>query len=265
MKTVSVYIDAHLHLQDECLHSDIDGVIRRAKAAGVIGFCCNGTKPSDWPQVLDFSGLGVTPFLGLHPWEADNAMPQWFDALECLVQKSRCGIGEIGLDWAKTQDRGKQQAVFEAQLELAVTYRRPVSIHCVKAWEAVLQYLHKYPLSQGFMMHAFNGSLEIARGIVELGGYVSFNALSFTQNRRAKSRQLLELLPQDRVLFETESPHGLNKAVEFIDAEQVNEPANLPAIIREAAELIGVDVSVYARTVYENSVRFMEPLKALKI
>jgi len=259
-------IDAHLHLQDDLLWPIADQVVRRAQAAHVTHLFCNGTACADWPRVLELAARHacVVPFIGLHPWQVEHAPDTWRDELESIIAAHRAGVGEIGLDFAKPVDRDQQRQAFESQLALAVRFRRPVSIHAVRAWAPLIACLSKAaPLPAPFMVHAFNGSPETARELVALGGYVSLTALSFTDNRRPKTETLLQAVPRDRILLETESPFGLNPYVDFIrhSPEQPNEPANLPAIVAAAAKLSGRNIEEFAETTYENALRFVHPLQ----
>lgn len=259
------YIDAHLHLQEKALLPNAAGVLKRAQAAHVAQLFCNATQPDDWHSVLHLARqyACVRPFVGVHPWYVEHVKDGWANELESLVKANRCGVGEIGLDFAKPIARQLQMDVFEKQLAAAARLGRPVSIHCVKAWAALTETLTNISALPPFMVHAFNGSAEIARELIRLGGYVSFNALSLTVNRLAKTNQLLRSLPADRILFETESPFGLNKAVDFlgIKSDQVNEPASLPQIVSYAARLAQKEVEVFAEMLYENSKRFISPLE----
>lgn len=243
-------------------------VIQRAQSLQVTQFFCNATKPSDWQQVLNLGRryACVRPFVGVHPWSIENLPEAWANELEMLVKANRCGIGEIGLDFIKPTNASLQLEIFETQLVLAAEFARPVSIHCVKAWGALTDTLRNISAVPTFMVHAFNGSLEVGRELVRLGGYVSFNALSFTDNRRPKTKQLLLGLPAERILFETESPFGLNQAVDFLEtADQVNQPANLPLIIRQAAVLLGKEIEDFAEIIYDNSRRFIQPLEEIAL
>lgn len=257
-------MDAHLHLQDGRFGPNVAAIMERAQAAGVADLFCNGSGPDDWPQVMALASQyrSVIPFVGLHPWYIEQARDGWANELEAMIKTNRCGVGEIGLDFGKPMDRQLQTEAFEKQLSMACRYVRPVSIHCVKAWAALTVCLRNAGSLPPFMVHAFNGSAEIARELIKLGGYISFNALSFTDNRHAKTKTLLLSLPQDRVLFETESPFGLNAAVNFVHVVtgQVNEPANVPAIVAQAAKLAGRDYEDFAKAVYENGRRFIRLL-----
>ncbi|MCE5186152.1 MAG: TatD family hydrolase [Planctomycetaceae bacterium] len=263
------YIDAHLHLQDEKLRPRLGSVLERAKEAHVAAMLCNGTDPADWPFVVDLANRNsaILPFAGLHPWRIETAAENWASELEKTLQTNVCGVGEIGLDFAKAIDKPMQRDALAAQLELAVRFGRPASIHCVKAWGELVESLKQAgPLPAGFMVHAFNGSVEVGRRLIAMGGYVSFNALSLTDNRRAKTKQLLMSLPPERILFETESPFGLNEMVTYVPRkpQTPNEPANLPMIVAEAACLIGRDANTFAVNIYENASRFIEPLRKAK-
>lgn len=186
------YFDAHLHIVP-------DDVLLRARARGVERFFMNGTQESDWQEVADVSSriLGVHVCFGLHPWYVGEASPDWLRKLEYMLLKNPLAmIGEIGMD--KTRPNYMiQKQVFRAQIELAARLNRSVHVHCVKAWEDVLEILSEFKEVQ-FLLHRFSGDEVLVQKIRFLNGYFS-----------VINNNCLDVIPDNRLLVESDAPDGL--------------------------------------------------------
>jgi TatD DNase family protein len=254
-------IDAHNHLHDARLEPHRAGIIAELARIGVAQAVVNGTQEADWPAVAALAAAEsfVIPSFGLHPWYAAERTDAWLDALRTQLEAHpSAGIGEIGLDrWIEAHDDAVQAEVFRAQLVLAAELQRPVTIHCLRAWGALVEMLRAHPLPRGFLIHAFGGPLEMVREFVALGGYYSFNAY-FLHERKGKQRDVFRHIPLDRLLVETDAPdmrppdernpHPLRDAA----GEPINHPANLALAYEALAELRGMPVEVLAGQVERN-------------
>ncbi|MBR0193611.1 MAG: TatD family hydrolase [Thermoguttaceae bacterium] len=177
----------------------------------------------------------VVPYFGIHPWYVADLSDGWEDRLSAaLDQFPAAGVGEIGLD-ALRPDLELQKKVFLAQLELAVALKRPVSIHCVRAWEWVEPLIQRTvgPAGLPILLHGFNGSADQALHFIEgLGWNVSFSLTSIrTRLNSPKTRGLLERLPPDRVLLETDAEtldqtQGFREFCQAVETLRRNGTAN---------------------------------------
>lgn len=231
-------VDAHCHLQDGFLRTALSQALVRSRAVGVRMLCCNGTHEDDWLYVL---GLGrdhtnICVSLGLHPWYLQHRSTDWLVQLEALVAEHPVGIGEIGLDNALEQrNDAVQEEVFLAQMELAVRYKRPVTVHCRQAFGRLVELVNSMPSRPEYMMlHAYAGSHEMVPVFEKLGFYISICA-SITRPANRKARTACQRVSHDRLLVESDSPAIAPLGVEF----ERNEPAYLPLIVRTLAELRG--------------------------
>jgi len=251
-----------VHLQAEAFDEDRGQVVQRAADAGVAVFVCNGSVPADWQAVSDLaaSDARVCPFLGLHPWYVnEHRGTDWLAALRGQLEKTRSGVGEIGLDrWVKGFDIEAQVSAFRAQVDLARDLGRPVTIHCLRAWGLLLEELRRAaPLPAGFLVHAFGGAPDMVKPLTDLGAYLSFAASVLDPARRRTRESLLEV-PGHRLLIETDSPDipplpGLRVPGRTLpDGTYRNEPANLPAILEGVAGLRHEPVEALARQLWEN-------------
>ena len=112
--------------------------------------------------------------MGLHPWylDADNLEEQFGD-LEKYVGKSHVlAIGECGLDKLSQTDWNLQLKAFQLQIKLAQDLRKPLIIHCVKAFNEVLAQLKKVEVPVIF--HGVNNKLSIIQPVIDAGYYLSF-------------------------------------------------------------------------------------------
>lgn len=253
--------DAHCHLQDERLAPHLAGVLARARAAGVERMLCCGSSEEDWPQVAALAAdhASILPAFGLHPWYVKDRTSDWMTTLRARVADGPCAIGEIGLDHAlKDRDDADQESVFLDQLALARELALPVSIHCRQAWGRMLELLADFgPHEPGLVFHAFSGAAELVPELARLGGRFSFcGTLTYSGNARA--HKAAAAVPSDRLLAETDAPdlpppNPDVPAVAVVNGKPVNEPANLPCVIRKLAELRGATDDAIAALTFENA------------
>ena len=197
----------------------------KAVSCGMRGFCCSSSE-NDWEAVLQAASecRGIIPCLGIHPWHAAGFNS---DAEARLRQKlilTGAFIGEAGLDFLKPH-RELQEKAFESQLRLAAELKRPVMLHCVRAWGRLAEML-KACHPPCFIVHSFGASCEIMAELAALGGYFSFGpglAKVNSKKSRAVFAQLIgnsdnEGRLKGRFLFESEGGsifEALNAAAEI--------------------------------------------------
>lgn len=187
------YFDAHLHLLP-------DEVFLRAAERGVRTFFVNAARQNEWQQVLALSNriLGTYACLGVHPWYIEEVSPDWLDDLRrLLVENPLAMVGEIGLDGTR-QNLLRQKEFFYAQMQLAEELNRPAHIHCFKAWPDMLEILGEFK-GVKILMHRFSGDEVIVQKLRFLNAYFS-----------VLNGKVLDVIPDNRVLVETDSPDGLH-------------------------------------------------------
>ena len=254
--------DAHNHLQDERLAPCRPAFLRRLPEMGVLKMVVNGTCEDDWPQVLALtqSAPCVIPSFGYHPWRVRRRSPDWQTVMTQYLDAVPSAVGEMGLDsWIKDHDLADQREVFAWQLRLAAKRNLPASIHCLEAWDMLLEVLRSEPRpSCGFVLHSFGGPREMIEPLTGLGAYFSLPGY-FAHERKTSQREAFKHVPSHRLLIETDAPSQSlpQERVEFplpdaADGSPVNHPANLGAVYRFAAELLGVRIESLAQQVETN-------------
>ncbi|RPJ61753.1 MAG: TatD family deoxyribonuclease [Acidobacteria bacterium] len=263
-------VDSHLHLQDPVFIPDFADVLTRAREAGVKLMICNSTSEKDWDRVRELAEQvpEILPCFGIHPWYLGDRGAGWQDRLSGLLEAVPSAIGEAGLDrWYEDRDEKQQEEVFRDQLELARHHRRPIMVHCLKAWgwlERVLEEAGVLPA--GFVLHAYGGPVELIRPLAEKGAFFSF-AGNVLDDRKVRMRQSLRAVPSDRLLLETDSP-DLPPPDSYrvagnppVDGRRYrNEPANLAAIFPAIAAVRGEDPAELAHVLRTNALRLLQSI-----
>ncbi len=153
----------------------------------------------------DAAGASTITTLGIHPWDAEShtlSQPDSKRDFESHIGEFDA-VGEIGLDFAAEVDRDEQERLFILQLKLAKKHRKPIVLHCVKAFEPTMQILSTFPI-RGVIFHGFIGSVQQLNQAVERGYYISFGERTFASPKTLKA---LRECPLDNLLLETDMGH----------------------------------------------------------
>jgi len=163
-----------------------------------------------------FPGEGFAAFsgrnfysVGLHPWhiKSPEENNDWLLQVEDAVEFDHViFIGECGLDKKVENDFSEQLRVFEAQAFMSEEVKKPLIIHCVKAYNEVIEMYKKMHPEMPWIMHGYNGSLELTKQLADKNFLFSFGENLFKEN--AKAIDSFKYLPLDRIFFETDEFDG---------------------------------------------------------
>lgn len=257
--------DSHNHLQSEKFHKDREKIILEMKSAGILGAVVNATEEADWGKVdllcLTYRNY-LYPAYGIHPWKAHNLRVGWQKRLkEKLLKNPKATVGECGVDaWVQKPSIEAQVPIFLAQAEIAAEYERIMTVHVLKAWDAfffTMEHAKAWPSK--FLMHSFNGSIEIAERLAKRGAWFSISGY-FLHDKKRKLQETFRNLPQDRILLETDAPDMLSPSsfINFPLLDQLNHPANL---VRVAEEWENRMYPGFLNKVSDNTKRFWDYAK----
>ncbi|HEY6838079.1 MAG TPA: TatD family hydrolase [Geobacteraceae bacterium] len=248
-----MFIDSHCHLDDPLLADRLPEVFTAAARAGVERFVVPGVGPEGWPRIASLARReqSVHGAFGLHPLHASLFTPALLDELARYLPHA-VAVGEIGLDYTYANvSRTVQQESFRAQLRLAIAHGLPVLIHCRRAFADLFRILREEQAERvGGVMHAFSGSLEIARECPGLGLYLSV-AGTVTYENAVRPVEVVRQLHLDRLLLETDSPDMTPEP----HRGQPNEPAFLAEIALKVADIRGISPAEVAAATTANAER----------
>lgn len=231
-----ILFDSHCHLDRFPRHVAIGDIVERAAAAGVHRFFVPGVTgfPARIVELAGFSQIMIG--WGVHPLYAESFNENCCDEIAAALKKSICrAIGECGFDRRAPVNFTRQEAAFQWQIDLALETGMPLIVHLVGHFERALAMLKQAGPELKFVIHSFAGSYEVAQRFLEIGAWISFSG-SVLQKNHDLLQRLVRLVPDDKILVETDSP---DQAPEFWKGS-LNEPASLREIATRLAGIRGV-------------------------
>ncbi|WP_315274878.1 TatD family hydrolase [Selenomonas sputigena] len=247
-------IDSHAHLDGEKFADDRAAVVERAMANGVVKIITMGDslESSARSVALTEEFEAVYAAVGIHPEEAQPMTAATDDQLAAwTAQEKVVAIGEIGLDyyWEKDEEkRALQRAIFVRQLDLARQLRLPVCIHDREAHGDMMKILKTEGRGLRGVLHCYSGSWEMAAELLKGDWYFGIDG-PLTYKNAAKLPEIVQRLPAERILVETDSPYL--SPMPFRGKR--NEPAHVLYVAKKAAELRGESLEAFARATRENT------------
>lgn len=250
-----MYFDTHAHYDDEAFDPDREELLAGLPRRG-IGLVVNpGCNLESSRKAAEYAARfpHVYAAVGFHPSDAADFGPDTPDSLRALAQSPKVvAIGEVGLDyyWEDYPDRQTQQQVLAAQFELARELDLPVIFHDREAHADSLAMVRRFPDVRG-VFHCYSGSLEDAKTLVRLGWMLSFTG-SITFKNARKAPEVIQWLPLDRIMIETDSPY----LAPVPHRGRRNDSGYVPLVAEKIAQLKGLATEEVARATTENAMRF---------
>jgi TatD DNase family protein len=260
------WVDTHCHVDAPEFKDILPEIISGAANTGVKAILLPTVQASDWGSVKDLANQygnqipGLVYTLGIHPLYINQAQEGDIDILQKQIEQSLddprfVGVGEIGLDYfVEGLDPQRQEYFFHAQLDLAQQFQLPVILHVRRSQDAILKALRKRKVPGG-IAHAFNGSHQQAEQFIELGFKLGFGGAA-TYTRALQIRRLLKELPLESIVTETDAP-DIPPAWLREEGGQFNEPALLPRIAQQLADIRGVSEEVFSKAVWQNAMQVL--------
>ena len=255
-------IDIGANLAHDSFDDDRDAVIRRAADAGVSRIVVTGSSDdsnrkasrlaAEHPGVL-YSTAGV------HPHHAAD-YTQESDALirKLAAERRIVAVGECGLDYFRNfSPREAQLAAFRAQLDIAAETGLPVFLHQRDAHDDFIEVLEPMlPRLSRAVAHCFTGEHESLREYLAMGLYIGVTGWICDERRGTHLREIVSIIPDDRLMIETDAPYLLPRTIAPKPKTRRNEPMYLPEVLRVVAEARGHTEEHVARVTSETAERF---------
>ena len=185
------------------------------------------------PEELSTDNRSLYASVGIHPWTLtkENADIQWNALHESIKDKRIVAIGECGLDKLKGPSMELQTAVFKQEAALAEDSSLPLIIHCVKAFNELIQLKKEISPRQSWIIHGFRGKLPLALDCIRHGFYLSIGS-HFQENT-------LKTIPLDRLFIETdESEESIGSIYQRVaETKGISQQELLEAINKNVREV----------------------------
>ncbi len=249
--------DIGLNLTSPQFAQDRDEVVARAIAAGVNGLLLTGTNLHESEQARQLAQRydRCWSTAGVHPHDSSHWTTESASALRALAASPEVvAIGECGLDFNRNFSTPvEQEHAFSAQLALAAELGMPVFMHCRDAHDRFLAlldpWLDKLP---GAVLHCFTGTREEAIACLDRGLYLGITGWVCDERRGLELRELLPVIPAERLLVETDAPYLLPRDLRPKPASRRNEPAYLGHIMERVARWRGEEAQWLAAQTDDN-------------
>lgn len=249
-------IDIGINLTNKQFNDEADSIIERALDAGVSQMILTGTSirnselsskiAKQYPDIL-YSTAGI------HPHDAKSFDHQSIAKLRSLLKMPHViSVGECGLDFDRDfSPRPKQEECYKAQLELAIEIQKPLFLHERAAFQRFMAVTQDYlPQLPKAVVHCFTGNLTEAKTYLDKGFYLGFTGAISDSNRFSQLKEVIQFVPLDRMMIETDAPFMLPKNVPKDELtkyhERRNEPAFLPYVAKTIAQFKGISLDTVA-------------------
>lgn len=232
--------DAGVNLSSTQFDKDRTDIVARAKQANIdnmllIGCCIQ----SSFDSLSLAKQFDYVCSAGIHPHDAKHAPTDFAKEIKALAEhKEVVAIGECGLDFNRDfSPRDSQNAVLEQHLLLAQQLDMPVYLHERDAFESMRVQLERTSVKG--VLHCFTGTQDALEYYLDYGLMIGISGWLCDERRGEQLQKLLPLIPDDRLLLETDAPYLLPRSLRPKPKSRRNEPAFLQEIAKVAAELRG--------------------------
>jgi len=242
------YVDAHAHINEEIFDKDRDEIIRECEKKGILIIDCGGTKKSNRKSLnLAKKYSNIRSNIGICPTEVlELNDTEFFKELNFIEQNKNqiVGLGESGIDkywFKKDEEVMKQYERFKEIIWLANKLKLPLNVHSRAAEAETIAILSK-SAHVPVLLHSFD-DVELAKVAVKECFYIGIAPIVVRSN---KHKRLVETLPIDNILTETDSPYrGIT--------QERNDPRNIPLVVEKIAEIKKMDIEETRKILLENA------------
>ena len=260
------FFDSHAHLDDTRFDEDRETLIQEIKKAGITKFVSAGYSIEGSKKGLELSKQFeyIYTTCGISPNDipqTEEALWKDIDEIRHLVEsnlesKKIVAIGEIGLDyyWEKDlQRREWQRQAFIKQIEMANSFELPIVIHTREAVMDTLEILKENIVNKKGIFHCCPLNRELVKEALKLGFYISFaGPVTFKNSKNAN--EIIQMVPNDKMLIETDSPYLAPEPVRGTR----NDPRNVKFIAQKVADVKNMPLEEVAKITYENAKKIFD-------
>ncbi len=254
-------IDTHAHYDDKAFEEDREQLLESMIGDDIgrivnIGSSLDACKRTiQLMEQYDF----IYGALGIHPTDSGELTERDIEWLKAQCALGKCvAVGEIGLDYYWDEpDRTIQKKWFIRQLELAREVKLPVVIHSRDAAQDTVDIMKAEKAWElGGVVHCYSYSRELAKIFLDMGFYFGIGGV-VTFNNGRKLKEVVEYLPMDRIVLETDSPYLA--PVPFRGKR--NDSRKLSYAVEQIAKIKGISPEEVQQTTTQNAYNLYPKLK----
>lgn len=255
-------VDIGANLTHESFRGDFDAVLERARAHGVAQIVATGASAAGSRAALELARqhpgfLHATA--GVHPHHAH----EYDEATDILLRELVAtpevkAVGETGLDYYRNYSpHAAQVEAFERQLAIAADCGKPLFLHQRDAHADFLACMDRWAGRIGrAVVHCFTGERDELVACLDRGWSIGITGWICDERRGQHLRELVKLVPADRLMIETDAPYLLPRDLQPKPSHRRNEPMYLAHVCAAVAAARGEDVAVTAAVSAANAREF---------
>ncbi|WP_138750906.1 TatD family hydrolase [Paenibacillus sinopodophylli] len=249
-------IDIGVNLMHRSFQHDRDQIVQRAVANNVFPLVVTGTSLRNSMEAARYSGK-LYSTAGVHPHDAKSCNDDTIAQLrELAAMPQVVAIGECGLDYNRDfSPRDVQRKWFTEQVQLALDLNMPLFLHEREAFVDFTAILKKHEVKKA-VVHCFTGTQSELKVYLEMGFHIGITGWICDERRGKHLRELVRMIPLDRLMIETDAPFLTPRDLKEKPAEGRNEPAFLPHILQAVARCIGKPEEVVAQATTATAAEF---------
>ena len=255
-------IDIGANLTHDSFDEDRVAVMQRAKDAGVTRMIVTGA--SDQGNIAAAALAESHPgclysTAGVHPHHASNYEASSDELIRSLVEKDAVvAVGECGLDYFRNfSPREAQLKAFQSQLDIAADTGLPVFLHQRDAHDDFVELLEPMlPKISRAVAHCFTGEHESLREYLSMDLWIGITGWICDERRGAHLHDIVSIIPDDKLLIETDAPYLMPRTIRPKPKSRRNEPAYLTEVLRIVAEARGQSEEHVAGITTDNAIQF---------
>ena len=255
-------VDIGANLAHDSFDDDRTEMMQRAASAGIGTMIVTGSSDASNVRAAELASASIGTLYstaGVHPHHASDYTDESDALIRSLVEKDVVvAVGECGLDYFRNfSPREAQLGAFRRQLEIAKDTGLPVFLHQRDAHDDFVETLEPIlPHLSHAVAHCFTGEGESLREYLAMGLYIGITGWICDERRGKHLHDIVDIIPDDRLLIETDAPYLLPRTIQPKPKTRRNEPMYLREVVKVVAEARGQSEDHIAHITTENARRF---------
>ena len=255
-----MFFDSHAHFDDDKFEEDRYEVIEKCYNEGITNIITAGYSIKSSACALEIANKYdfIYSTAGISPNDINGDLKQIKECINQIYKMAQnekvVAIGEIGLDyyWNK-ENMDVQKYTFKKQIEIANRLNKPIVIHTREAVMDTLEIIKENEVNKKGVFHCCPLNRELVKEALKLGYYISFaGPITFKNSKNAD--EIINLVPIDKILIETDSPYLAPEPVRGTR----NNSINVKHIAEKISKVKGIDLKDIAKITKENTKKIFE-------